>query len=71
MHDADRVTDLLVAFRESGIGLIELSVAKPTLDEAFLVLTGHSLTLTGHGVASSDGDEADAGASAELEGSRA
>lgn len=57
MHDADRVTDLLVAFRESGIGLTELSVARPTLDEAFLALTGHSVTR--HGVES------------ELEGSRA
>jgi ABC-2 type transport system ATP-binding protein len=71
MHDADRVTDLLVAFRESGIGLTELSVAKPTLDEAFLALTGHSLTLTGHGVGSEGGDEADAAASTQLEGSRA
>ncbi len=70
MHDAGRVTDLLVAFRESGIGLIELSVAKPTLDEAFLALTGHSLTPAGHGVGSDGGDQADAAASAELEGSR-
>jgi ABC-2 type transport system ATP-binding protein len=62
MHEAERVTELLVAFRESGIGLTELSVAKPTLDEAFLALTGH-------GVASSEGDEADA-VPAGLEGSR-
>ena len=43
MRDADRVTDLLVAFREQGIHLSELSVQKPTLDEVFLTLTGHGV----------------------------
>ncbi|MED4228925.1 ATP-binding cassette domain-containing protein [Neobacillus cucumis] len=42
MADADRVTDLFIAFREAGIHLAELSVQKPTLDEVFLTLTGHS-----------------------------
>jgi ABC-2 type transport system ATP-binding protein len=70
MHDPDRVTELLVAFREAGILLAELSVSKPTLDEAFL-------TLTGHGVEPVEPDEpdepdkTDAEASAALEGSRA
>ncbi|MCY0896609.1 MAG: ATP-binding cassette domain-containing protein [Alicyclobacillaceae bacterium] len=41
MADADRVTDLLLYFRESGIGLAEMSVQKPTLDEVFLTITGH------------------------------
>ncbi|SFB25639.1 ABC-2 type transport system ATP-binding protein [Cohnella sp. OV330] len=40
MADADRVTDLLVALRESGIRLSEISVQKPTLDEVFLTITG-------------------------------
>jgi len=40
MHDADRVTDLLVAFREAGLHLEEFSVQQPTLDEVFLTLTG-------------------------------
>ncbi|MFE0504355.1 ATP-binding cassette domain-containing protein [Peribacillus butanolivorans] len=40
MEDADRVTDLLIAFRQSGIQLAELSVQKPTLDEVFLSITG-------------------------------
>ncbi len=40
MADADRVTDLLVALRESGIRLAEISVQKPTLDEVFLTITG-------------------------------
>ncbi|MDD9148446.1 ATP-binding cassette domain-containing protein [Sporolactobacillus sp. CQH2019] len=41
MVDADRVADLLTAFREKGIRLDELSVQKPTLDEVFLTITGH------------------------------
>jgi len=41
MADADRVTDLLIALREAGIQLAELSVQKPTLDEVFLSITGH------------------------------
>ncbi|WAH37526.1 ATP-binding cassette domain-containing protein [Alicyclobacillus dauci] len=54
MAHADRVTDLLISFREAGIGLAEISVQKPTLDEVFL-------TITGHGVedASSPSDDAD------------
>jgi ABC-2 type transport system ATP-binding protein len=36
------VTDLLIAFRNVGIGLSEISVQKPTLDEVFLTITGHS-----------------------------
>ncbi len=40
MADANKVTDLLIALRESGIQLAELSVQKPTLDEVFLSITG-------------------------------
>ncbi|MGP3533794.1 ATP-binding cassette domain-containing protein [Microbacterium sp. RD1] len=40
MSDPDRVTDLLVAFRETGVHLSEFSVQQPTLDEVFLALTG-------------------------------
>lgn len=43
MAEADRVTDLLIALREAGINLAELSVQKPTLDEVFLTITGHSV----------------------------
>ena len=42
MTDADRVADLLIVLREAGIGLNEMSVQKPTLDEVFLTITGHS-----------------------------
>jgi len=57
MTDPDRVTDLLVAFREAGVSLAEMSVQKPTLDEVFLTITGAPTT---------DADDAD---QHELEGS--
>ena len=40
--DADRLADLLIALRERGIGLAEISVRKPTLDEVFLAITGRT-----------------------------
>ncbi|SDM44105.1 ATP-binding cassette domain-containing protein [Sediminibacillus halophilus] len=40
MADVDRMTDLLIALRESDIQLAELSVQKPSLDEVFLTITG-------------------------------
>ncbi|MGG6314415.1 ATP-binding cassette domain-containing protein [Paenibacillus macerans] len=43
MAEADRVTDLLLALREAGIPLAELSVQKPTLDEVFLTITGQGV----------------------------
>ncbi|MGP0585011.1 ATP-binding cassette domain-containing protein [Paenibacillus timonensis] len=43
LAEGDKVTDLLIALRESGIALMELSVQKPTLDEVFLTLTGHGV----------------------------
>ncbi|WP_051250675.1 ATP-binding cassette domain-containing protein [Paenibacillus harenae] len=43
MANADLVTDLLIALREAGIRLAEMSVQKPTLDEVFLTITGHGV----------------------------
>ncbi|WP_088042100.1 ATP-binding cassette domain-containing protein [Bacillus sp. EAC] len=43
MADADRVTDLLIALRDAGIHLAEMSVQKPTLDEVFLTITGNDI----------------------------
>ncbi|MFJ6171566.1 ATP-binding cassette domain-containing protein [Curtobacterium sp. NPDC092190] len=40
MTAPDRVTDLLVSFRDAGVSLAEMSVQKPTLDEVFLTITG-------------------------------
>ena len=42
MADAERVADLLIALRNRGIALNEISVQKPTLDEVFLAITGHA-----------------------------
>ncbi|TPX00082.1 AAA family ATPase, partial [Schumannella luteola] len=42
MTDPERVTDLLIRLREQGIRLDEISVQKPTLDEVFLTITGHT-----------------------------
>lgn len=44
MADAEKVADLLIALREAGVRLAEMSVQKPTLDEVFLTLTGHDAT---------------------------
>src|ERR1700712_410641 len=43
MDHVSAVTDLLLVLRERGIDLSEISVQKPTLDEVFLSLTGHSV----------------------------
>jgi ABC-2 type transport system ATP-binding protein len=43
MESADLVADLLIELRSAGIGLSEMSVQKPTLDEVFLTITGHGV----------------------------
>ncbi|MGG4345526.1 tetracycline efflux ABC transporter Tet(58) subunit A [Paenibacillus lautus] len=43
MANAGLVTDLLIELRAAGIGLSEMSVQKPTLDEVFLTITGHGV----------------------------
>ena len=37
----DRAVDVLLALRDEGIGIESVTVAKPSLDEVFLALTGH------------------------------
>jgi ABC-2 type transport system ATP-binding protein len=64
MSDPDRVTDLLVSFRDAGISLAEMSVQKPTLDEVFL-------TITGNPVADADRDDTADQHQHALEGSNA
>ena len=39
--DADRAADVLIALRQAEVSIASVSVAKPTLDEVFLALTGH------------------------------
>jgi ABC-2 type transport system ATP-binding protein len=38
---SDQAVDVLLALREAGIGIESVAVAKPSLDEVFLALTGH------------------------------
>jgi len=42
LTNADKVTDLLIAFRAAGIAIADISMRKPTLDEVFLATTGGS-----------------------------
>ena len=41
LPDPNRAADILIGLREAGVGISSMSVAKPTLDEVFLALTGH------------------------------
>ncbi|GGF35523.1 daunorubicin resistance protein DrrA family ABC transporter ATP-binding protein [Marmoricola endophyticus] len=41
LTDADQAAEALLALRAQGISIASVSVAQPTLDEVFLVLTGH------------------------------
>jgi ABC-2 type transport system ATP-binding protein len=38
---ADRAADVLIGFRQAGVSVTSVNVAKPTLDEVFFALTGH------------------------------
>jgi ABC-2 type transport system ATP-binding protein len=40
---ADRAADVLIGLREAGVAIRSVSVARPTLDEVFLALTGHDV----------------------------
>ncbi|MDL9938433.1 ATP-binding cassette domain-containing protein [Gordonia sp. ABSL1-1] len=40
LHQPDLVPDVLIALRENGIGIDEITVQKPSLDEVFLTITG-------------------------------
>ncbi|ROO85722.1 ABC-2 type transport system ATP-binding protein [Actinocorallia herbida] len=41
LPDPNRAADVLIGLREAGLAISSVSVAKPTLDEVFLALTGH------------------------------
>jgi ABC-2 type transport system ATP-binding protein len=40
LADPELITDVLLAFRNHNIGLLEVSVKSPTLDEVFMAITG-------------------------------
>ena len=41
LETADGAADVLIGLRQAGVSIASVSVAKPTLDEVFLALTGH------------------------------
>ncbi|GAA3709126.1 daunorubicin resistance protein DrrA family ABC transporter ATP-binding protein [Nonomuraea antimicrobica] len=41
LEQADQAADVLIALRTAGVSISSVSVAKPSLDEVFLALTGH------------------------------
>jgi ABC-2 type transport system ATP-binding protein len=41
LEEADVAGDVLIGLRQSGVPITSVSVAKPSLDEVFLALTGH------------------------------
>jgi ABC-2 type transport system ATP-binding protein len=47
LADPDRAADVLIALRNAHIGVREFTVRRPTLDEAFLVITGHAASADG------------------------
>ena len=46
LEEADRAADVLIGLRQAGISITSVSVAKPTLDEVFLAITGHDTGAT-------------------------
>ena len=44
MSTATIAADVLIGLRQAGVEIVSVSVAKPTLDEVFLALTGHEAT---------------------------
>lgn len=41
MADSSRTPEILIRLREGGIGVEEITVSKPSLDEVFMTITGH------------------------------
>jgi ABC-2 type transport system ATP-binding protein len=56
LADADRAADVLIGFREAGVSIVSVSVAKPTLDEVFLAITGHGAEEHRTGESAGDGE---------------
>ncbi len=48
LDTADGAADVLIGFREAGVGITSVSVAQPTLDEVFFAITWHGADLA-HG----------------------
>lgn len=59
LDEADRAADVLIALRQAGVSIGAVSVAKPTLDEVFLAITGHDTGQDTGQDAETDDDPAD------------
>ncbi len=46
LDDASLVTDVLIRLRDHSVGVAQLAVQKPSLDEVFLTITGHAADAT-------------------------
>jgi daunorubicin/doxorubicin transport system ATP-binding protein len=60
LDTADRAADILIGFRQAGVSIVSVSVAKPTLDEVFLAITGHGADDADGPADTDDADLADA-----------
>src|SRR6185312_16057002 len=60
LDNADAAADVLIGFRQAGVPIASVSVAKPTLDEVFLAITGHGAGQAG------DQDAAERAATADI-----
>jgi len=67
LETADRAADILIGFRQAGVSIISVSVAKPTLDEVFLAITGHGAEDEASPAGADDFSAADATADSALE----
>ena len=47
LDTADLAADVLIGFRQAGVSITSVSVAKPTLDEVFFAITGHGAEAEG------------------------
>jgi daunorubicin/doxorubicin transport system ATP-binding protein len=45
LDEADAAADVLIGLRQAGVKITSVSLAKPTLDEVFLAITGHDTSL--------------------------
>ncbi|MFC0866034.1 ATP-binding cassette domain-containing protein [Sphaerimonospora cavernae] len=57
LDQADLAADVLIALRTAGVSISSVSVAKPSLDEVFLALTGHEADGARDGDRDGDGDD--------------
>jgi ABC-2 type transport system ATP-binding protein len=58
LDTADQAGDVLIGFRQSGVAIASVSVAKPTLDEVFFAITGHGTGSAGDAEAAESSESA-------------